>query len=60
MFIAKAKSEDLSILSKIDSKVIGSEDRKNRIEQFILNDQSGLIENLDDGDPELVYFKQIR
>jgi GNAT superfamily N-acetyltransferase len=134
-----AAISDLSILSKIDSMVIGSENRKPKIEQYILNEQcvvasinresvgyacydttffeccfiqlvivnpnfrrlgiagaliryieehsptpklftstnesntimqqvclslgfvrSGIIENLDDGDPEWVYFKQAR
>lgn len=139
MFATKATIADLSILSKIDSMIIGNEHRKSKIEQYILNEQcvlsslngepvgfacydtsffeycfiqlvivnpdfrrlglasvliryieehcptpklftstnesntimqqvclsmgfvkSGIIENLDDGDPEWVYFKQIR
>lgn len=139
MLVTKATISDLSILSKIDSMVIGSEIRKPKIEQYILNEQcvvasinsepvgfasydttffeccfiqlvivnpnfrrlgiagaliryieehsptpklftstnesntimqqvclsqgfvrSGIIENLDDGDPEWVYFKQVK
>jgi GNAT superfamily N-acetyltransferase len=139
MLVTKATVSDLSLLSKIDSMVIGSEIRKPKIEQYILNEQcvvasinhepvgfacfdthffeccfiqlvmvnpnfrrlgiasaliryieencpttklftstnesntsmqqvclsqgfvrSGIIENLDDGDPEWVYFKQVR
>ncbi|MNO97905.1 putative acyltransferase [compost metagenome] len=139
MLVTKATVSDLPLLSKIDSMVIGSEIRKPKIEQYILNEQcvvasinnepvgfacfdthffeccfiqlvivnpdfrrlgiasaliryieencptsklftstnasntnmqqvclsqgfvkSGIIENLDDGDPEWVYFKQIR
>ncbi|MBY3620553.1 GNAT family N-acetyltransferase [Acinetobacter sp. CUI P1] len=139
MLVKKATISDLSMLSKIDGMVIGSEIRKPKIEQYILNEQcvvatinnepvgfayydttffeccfiqlvivnpnfrrlgiagtliryieehsptpklftstnesntimqqvclslgyvrSGIIENLDDGDPEWVYFKQVR
>lgn len=139
MLLKKATISDLSMLSKIDGMVIGSEIRKPKIEQYILNEQcvvatinnepvgfayydttffeccfiqlvivnpnfrrlgiagaliryieehsptpklftstnesntimqqvclslgfvrSGIIENLDDGDPEWVYFKQVR
>lgn len=139
MHVTKATTSDLSILSKIDSMVIGSKIRKPKIEQYILNEQcvvasinselvgfacydttffeccfiqlvivnpnfrrlgiagaliryieehsptpklftstnesnaimqqvclslgfvrSGIIENLDDGDPEWVYFKQVK
>lgn len=139
MLVTKATLSDLSSLSKIDSMIIGSEDRKGKIKQYILNEQcvlsslndgpvgfacydtsffecsfiqlvivnpsfrrlgiasaliryleehcptpklftstnesntimqqvchsqgfvrSGIIENLDDGDPEWVYFKQVR
>lgn len=139
MLVTKATISDLSMLSKIDGMVIGSEIRKPKIEQYILNEQcvvatinnepvgfacydttffeccfiqlvivnpnfrrlgiagaliryieehsptpklftstnesntimqqvclsldfvrSGIIENLDDGDPEWVYFKQVR
>lgn len=139
MFVTKATIADLSSLSKIDSRILGNENRKSKIEQYILNEQcilsslngetvgfacydesffeccfiqlvivnpdfrrlglaslliryieehcptpklftstnesnttmqqvchslgfvkSGIIENLDDGDPEWVYFKQVR
>lgn len=139
MFVTNAIQSDLSSLSKIDSMVIGSEIRKSKIEQYILNEQcvvaslngkpvgfacydttffeccfiqlvivnpgfrrqgiasslirfieehcptsklftstnesntimqqvclsqgfvrSGIIENLDEGDPEWIYFKQVR
>lgn len=139
MFVTNAIHSDLSSLSRIDSMVIGSEIRKSKIEQFILNNQcvvaslngkpvgfacydttffeccfiqlvivnpefrrqgiasslirfieehcptsklftstnesntimqqvclsqgfvrSGIIENLDEGDPEWIYFKQVR
>lgn len=139
MLVTKATISDLSKLSKIDGMVIGSEIRKPKIEQYILNEQcvvasinsepvgfacydstffeccfiqlvivnpnfrrlgiagalmryieehsptsklftstnesntimqqvclsldfvrSGIIENLDDGDPEWIFFKQVR
>ncbi|MEK5254426.1 GNAT family N-acetyltransferase [Paenibacillus sp. FSL F4-0125] len=139
MLVTKATISDLSMLCKIDSMVIGSEVRKPKIEQYILNEQcvvatmnsepvgfacydttffeccfiqlvivnpnfrrlgiagaliryteehcptpklftstnesntimqqvcrslgfirSGIIENLDDGDPEWIYYKQVR
>lgn len=139
MLVTKATISDLSMLCKIDSMVIGSEVRKPKIQQYILNEQcvvatinsepvgfacydttffeccfiqlvivnpnfrrlgiagalirymeehcptpklftstnesntimqqvchslrfirSGIIENLDDGDPEWIYFKQVR
>lgn len=39
MLVTKATISDLSILSKIDNMVIGSESRKPTIEQNILNEQ---------------------
>lgn len=39
MLVTKATISDLSMLCKIDSMVIGSEVRKPKIEQYILNEQ---------------------